>query len=179
MNSEDRTIFLLCLLLFLPACRHYYIVQPQFSDVRTIAVTIVDNKTSELRLTGYAKDQLTELLMLDGALSVVREKNNPDAIIHAKIISYDIQGIGEARINSNDDDQRKYRSTIFRVFVNMEYYVSNAGEELIAPTKVVGIAEYPELVDIDIVRKDGLRRAIFDACQRIVSTLTYSSASDR
>ena len=32
---------------------------------------------------------------------------------------------------------------------------------------------------IDIVKKDGLRRATYDACQRIVATLTYPNASDQ
>ncbi len=159
--------------VMMSACAHYHIVKPDQNNIQSLAIANPVNLTNEPRLSNYLKNNLTELFTFDGTATVKRDANQADCIINTKILSYDSQGIGETRISSGDDDQRKYRSTIFRVSVSIEYYPLCTGEYLANPVKhvVAGNADFTELVDIDIVRKDGLNRAINDACQKIVSNI--------
>ncbi len=159
------------ILVFLSACAHYHLVKPDKNDVQSIAISNPINLTNEPRLSNYLKNNLTELFMFEGTATVKRDASQANCIVNTKILSYESQGIGETRISSSDDDQRKYRSTIFRVSVTIEYYASCTEKYLADPVKhiVTGNADFTELVDIDVVRKDGLNRAINDACQKIVS----------
>ena len=153
-------------------CKHYHFVQPSEAGFQRIAVGLVENNTNEPRLAIYAKQKLPELLMLDGSMKIVNPEK-ADGMLNMSITSYNIDTIGEVKIDSKDKDQRKFRSSIFRVQVNVEYSVIHSDDPhpIIPKRTTYGIAEFNELVDRDIVKKDGLRRAIYDACDQIVSLI--------
>ena len=164
-------LFFIILSIFVSSCSHYRLVRTDQSKIQSIAIAEPDNHTNEPRLSSYLKNNLAELFTFDGGIKVVRNTNQANCIIHTKILSLDTRGIGEKRMSSNDDDQRKYRSTIFRTSVIIEYAVScpNDNSSLHQTHRITGYADFTELVDIDIVRKDGLNRAINDACLKIVN----------
>ena len=159
-------------LMVVSSCRHYHFVTPTDAQFHTIAIGPVENKTDEPRLTVYTKRKLSELITLDGAMKISRFRD-AEGILHTNILSYTVDGIGEVQIESADSDQRKFRSSVFRVHVTIEYSVTDPIDQqvLVSPQEVHGIAEFNELVDLDIVKRDGLRRAIYDACDQIVSLI--------
>jgi hypothetical protein len=141
----------------------------------TIAIGNIENLTNESRLTTYFKNKLAEQLSLDGTFQI-RPDLTADHVLDARILSYDVHGIGEVRIDSPDNDLRQYRSSAYEVTVQIEYILLTHAADAPPPIPqlVEGKALFSELVDIDIVRKDGLRRATYDACEKVVSAITQS-----
>ena len=152
-------------------CRHYHLAEPGDTQFLTIAIGSVENKTNEPRLAVYTKEKLSELIMLMGSMTM-SSRDDAEVVLHTEVLSYKVGGIGEIQIESENKDLRKFRSSVFRVKVTVEYSVTNPAnhELLVLPRVVHGIAEFNELVDSDVVRKDGFRRAIYDACDQIVSS---------
>ncbi len=157
-------------------CSHYRALDSGIPEGSRIAVGLVENNTDEPRLSSYVRSKIPELILLDGTLEIV-DAESADYILAVTIISYNLNTIGEERIESAEADQRKYRSSIFEVSVDLAYTVTplNTGD----PTQTAieatasGSADFSELVDIDIVRRDGLRRAVHHACSDMLATIAF------
>ncbi len=158
-------------------CRHYHLVSPPNHPANQMGIAIgnIDNHTDETRLSTYFKNKMPEQLLLDGTFRL-RQLSAADYVLDAKILSYNVQGIGEVRIDSPESDLRQYRSSAYEVIVHIEYTLLSRTADAPPPLSqpVDGKALFSELVDIDIVRKDGLRRATYDACEKIVAALTQT-----
>jgi hypothetical protein len=157
----------------LSGCLGYHrgtLVHPQLQQV---AVGDVGNQTVEPRLAVYLRTRLPEALQRDGSLSVVSRKH-AECVLETTIKQYRLYSIGRVESPSEDDDQDLYRSTIYRVLVEVEFAVTIPGraKPLLPPQTVEGTAEFAEMVDLDTVRKDGLRQAVYDASSKIVAALT-------
>ena len=154
------------------SCRHYHIRDHSLGQPKTIAIGPITNQTNEPRLALYTKQKLPELIMLDGSLKLVHSKD-ADSLLNVKILSYKIDGIGEVQIESDDQDQRKFRSSVFKVTVNVDYSLTDSTNtvKLTSSHLIHGTAEFSELVDMDIVKKDGLRRAMYVACSQVISSV--------
>ena len=154
-------------------CRHYHIIPPIKKASHTLVLAPIENRTNEARLAYYTKQNLSELITTSGFMPV-GGKEGADATLYPRILSYEVDSIGETQIDSNDDNQRKFRSTVFRVKVDMDYSLEWTGAERgSTPFKQIrGVAEFNELVDLDIVRKDGLKRAIYKACEQLVTEIS-------
>ncbi len=171
------TSLVMCALsgVFFCGCSHYQLKRESTLPISKIAVGKIENLSNEPKLSAYLRNKLPEFLMQDGTLKVVSSQI-ADAVIDTRILAYDVNGVGEVRIQSREEDQRNYRTAIYEIYVDLEYSVTVLGnaELVIPPGKIRGTAEYTELVDNDIVRQDGLKKATANACAKLVSAITDS-----
>jgi hypothetical protein len=172
-RRAGRMLPLLAVAVMLNGCLGYRrgtLVHPQ---LQRVAIGTVRNLTEEPRLAVYLRTRLPEALQRDGSLRVV-SRRQADCLLQADITSYRLTSIGSVESTSEDDDQDVYRSTIYRVTVEIAFSVTVPGREApLLPTQTVeGAAEFAELVDLDTVRKDGLRQAVYDASGKIAAALT-------
>ena len=171
-NSVYLFLTFAALALAVAGCRHYHVVDPSHGQPKIVAIGPIKNQTNEPRLSLYTKQKLPELIMLDGSFKLGHPAN-ADSILNVEILTYKIDGIGEVQIESDDKDQRRFRSSVFKVTVDVDYSMTDAANNttVTSPQQIRGTAEFSELVDMDIVRKDGLRRAMYDACSQVVSSV--------
>ena len=172
MMMKSALYSVLLATLGLTACvgyKHGSLMHPQVSS---IAVGTIDNQTDEPRLALYARSRLPELFQRDGSLTVAA-KGNADCIVHSTVTGYQLHTLGEVRTRSDEDRQEFNRTTVFGITVNVEYEVLLPGRErpLIARQAVTGKAEFTELVDFDQVKESGLKQAMYDATNQIVSNI--------
>jgi hypothetical protein len=164
-------ITILCTMLAASGCGVYRLGSTMDPDLGTIAIGTVANETREPMLTSYFRNEVPAMFMRDGSLQVVN--GSADCVLQARITGYNLRQIGEEETISNDEDQRLNRTVIWGVDVNVEYEVLRADGTAYIPTTVAtGKAEFSELIDLEVVRKDGLRQAIYDAADQIVTAVT-------
>ena len=164
----------LCILYpILLGCAHYELVNSSRLEFDSIAIGEVINLTDEPRISSYFQNLLPESIMLDGSLRI-EDRYSADSVINIKIISYEVGSVAEVQIKSQDSSQRRYRTSVFNVTLHIEYELkknSESAEFLRSPEKVESIAEFSELVDLDVVKKDGLRKVTYNVCNEIVSSI--------
>ncbi len=162
-----------CGILMMVGCAHYNLGSNLPNDVNSVAIGDVSNQTNEPLLSAYARTELPALFMQDGGLRVVSEEK-ADCVLHTRILDYRLRNIGEVESSSADDDKRLNRTVVYGVNVDLEYHVSYADDRHrpTVPRRVVGHAEFSELADLDVVKKDGLKQAMYDAAEQIVGAIT-------
>jgi hypothetical protein len=158
------------LALLLAGCSTYQfgnIAHPQLSS---IAVGDVENTTSDPRLTHLARAKLPAGFMTDGSLQLTTVEK-ADCVLHSKVLGYEVSNIGEIRTESNDEDQRQYRTVMYGVSVDVEYalYPSSQDRPILAAKTVRGTAEFARAGDLQLGMDDALDRAMADAASKIVS----------
>lgn len=174
VNRSFRLLATLVALAFCSGCLGYHrgsLVHPQLT---TIAIGTVENKTDEPRLGTYVRQRLPEALQRDGSLRLVSSVEDADCVVHATVTRFAVRSVGEVESVSTEDRQRFNRTTIFGVTVDVDYRleIPSRSEPFLAVQTVSGEAEYSELADARQVRVDGLRQAIYQAAQQIVSGIT-------
>jgi len=173
MNNGIAWLALALALSLGNGCLGYRLGSMADPQLKTIAVARVDNDTDEPRVSAYAASRLRSRLVTDGALRLV-ESSDADCILKARVRSYAVSSVGSAKLPSADPGQQLYMTSVWRVTVTVEYsLVAPRGDKpLIAPRTVNGAAEYTDLIDLDVVRQDGLRQALYDAAGKIVRDVT-------
>jgi hypothetical protein len=174
VKSVAAKLFLVGLMaLFAGGCGYHHgsLMHPQ---LKTIAIGTVDNQTGDPRLAMYVRQRLPEALQKDGSLRLVSSRDEADCVVHTAIKKYKVKSIGEVEAESGEDRQRFNRTSIFGVSVAIDYQleIPSRAEPLLPVKEVNGEAEYSELADASRVREDGLRQAIYQAAEQIVSGIT-------
>ena len=168
---RSNTVILIALAL-LCGCAHYQIGSSGDPALNTIRIGRIHNATDEPGLNAWLRGEFAAGFMRDGSMSVVND-GTADCILNATITNYELHQIGQTETASNDRDQRLARTVIWAVDVQIEYTIERAdGSTYIEATTAKGRAEFSEIIDLDVVRKDGLRQAIYDAAGQVVATAT-------
>lgn len=169
MRSSTVTLIALALLC---GCAHYQVGSSGDPALNTIRIGRIHNATDEPGLNAWLRGEFAAGFMRDGSMSVVND-SAADCILNATITDYKLHQIGQIETASNDRDQRLARTVIWAVDVQIEYTIERAdGSIYIENTTAKGRAEFSELIDLDIVRKDGLRQAVYDAAGQVVANTT-------
>lgn len=158
------------LALILSGCSTYRFGNISHPQLSTIAVGDVENTTSDPRLTHLARAKLPASFMSDGSLQLT-SADKADCILHSKVLGYEVSNIGETRTESNDEDQRQYRTVMYGVSVEVEYtlYPPSQDRPILAAQTVRGTAEFARAGDLQLGMDDALDRAMADAASKIVS----------
>ncbi len=140
----------------------------------TIAIPKAASHTAEPRMALYATSRLRNAFIADGTLDVV-DQNDADAVLSATVLSSRISTAGSAKLASPDEDQQIYATTIWRVTVTVEYAIHKAGnsQPIMGPRTVTGTAEFTDIVDLEVTKKDGTRQALVDASRKIASEVAH------
>ncbi|MDP7396798.1 MAG: LPS assembly lipoprotein LptE [Lentisphaeria bacterium] len=168
---RSNAVILIALTL-LSGCAHYQVGSTGDPALNTIRIGRIHNATDEPRLNAWLRGEFAAGFMRDGSMNVVND-GTADCILNATITNYELHQIGQTETASNDRDQRLARTIIWAVDVRIEYTIERAdGSAYIAATTASGRAEFSEIIDLDVVRKDGLRQAVYDAAGQVVANAT-------
>ena len=168
---RSNTVILIALAL-LCGCAHYQIGAAGDPTLNTIRIGRIHNATDEPGLNAWLRGEFAAGFMRDGSMSVVND-STADCILNATVTDYQLHQIGQTETASNDRDQRLARTVIWAVDVQIEYTIDRAdGSTYIETTTAKGRAEFSEIIDLGVVRKDGLRQAVYDAAGQIVADAT-------
>jgi hypothetical protein len=161
---------LTALTLALAGCSTYQFGNISHPQLSKIAVGDVENSTSDPRLTHLARAKLPAGFMRDGSLQLT-SIDKADCVLHSKVLGYEVSNIGEVRTESNDEDQRQYRTVMYGVSVEVEYalYPPAQDRPILAAQTVRGTAEFARAGDLELGMEDALDRAMADAAGKIVS----------
>ncbi len=159
--------------LFTGGCLGYSVGPLQDRGIKTVAIPKVRNLTDEPRMSIDAASRLRNRFMTDGTLTVV-SGNQADCVVSATVMSYRVGSAGSKKVTSRDPDQAVYTTSLWRVTVSLQYTVHKPGvkEPLIKSRIVSGTAEYSEVLDSDVSRRDAFRRALQEAAGKVVRDLT-------
>ena len=142
-----------------------YLNHPQ---LKSVAVAPVVNNTTSYNAAAQMRNLLCEAFMSDGSMKL-EGLQEADCIVYAKITKVSYSEVGWS---SNDDDN--FQPNEWRCSVNATFSVILPGraKPLISNASVSGSAEFVSGPDIENSRINGLRQAMYDASQKIVSRLT-------
>ena len=157
-------------LLVLTGCSHYQFGNISHPQLSTIAMGDVENSTSDPRLTHLARAKLPAGFMSDGSL-LLTSADKADCVLHSKVLSYEVNNIGEVRTESNDEGQRQYRTVMYGVTVDIEYslYPPSQDRPILEAQTVTGTAEFARAGDLQLGMEDALERAMADAAGKVVA----------
>ena len=173
MKTSIYPIILIAILFELFGCGHYRVLRTDGNLNTNLVLGDLTNRTDFPDLSSFVRNAIAQLAYTEHMSNRGKVEEESIATINIEIVSYDITGIGEVRIESDDSDQRKYRSSIFNVTVDFEYYLANSqpvSRENMRYT-VQGKAEFTELIDIALVKKDALQQAAYDGCRQIMTSV--------
>jgi outer membrane lipopolysaccharide assembly protein LptE/RlpB len=163
-----KKIFLLILLSvtlsFVSGCGYQLgsIMHPQ---VKSIAIAPIKNETLEPKLAAYLRHALTEQFQLDGSVKL-KQKNQADAIMYARIIKVVNRGTGE----DSWDDGYEYNASEWTITVTVEFKVIIPGrvKPLISTRQITQSATYQSAADQFVSRHLGALQACRNASETMV-----------
>ncbi len=170
----SRTLLAILPFFLLAGCLGYRLGPITNPELQTIAVAKVENLTDEPRLGIEADSLIRNRIVTDGSLRLV-PRSRADGVLQARVIAYKNSSAGSRKLQSNDPDQEVYTTSIFRVTVEVEYAVKLSaadGKTKVKKRVAKGTAEYNDLLDLEIAKRDGMRQALHEAAKEIVRDIT-------
>lgn len=154
-------------------CRHYQSGSLAHPQLKSIAIGAVENRTQEPTLGPVLKQKLPARFMTDGSLQVL-PRDEADAVVETRIVSVELRTKGSNKVETGDEAQRIYRSSIFGARVQVAYRVMAArtGATLLAEQIVEGEALYTVEIDPTVTRERALAAALVDAADKVVTGVT-------
>lgn len=151
-------------------CAGYHQGSLMHPQIQTVALGNIVNKTDEPRLASLTRSLLAEQFQKDGSLRLV-SRAKADCIVNVQITDYRLRSLGQTQSSSSDTDQQQYRTNIYGVDVELSFQTLIPGRvrPLIPAQTVIGHAEFTEQTDLDVVRRDGFKQAVYQACAKVVA----------
>lgn len=146
MNRKIKILFLFAALLPLLSCGVYTFSSSALGDVKTVAVPLFENQTTENGLRERLTDQLSQALVNDNTLRVVRE-SQADAIIRGVVVSYS----REAYTYSRAEVVSEY---ICRIGVDVRFENRRSGKALWEDKNLSNWGTYDSSTENDNIGKD-------------------------
>lgn len=160
---------LICLIT--NGCKGYKVGSLMHPQIKTIAFKSFGNDTDEPRLSIFMMEKLREAFMKDGSLKIVSPEK-ADCILEGRIQSYRLQSIGSVRQNNKNgiknNNDNTFRTVIFRATVNFKFKLIAKSGKRIKEASVSSYADFTELVDFDIEKRQGLRNAAYATSKKVV-----------
>ena len=166
-----KALIIFVALLLLNSCASYKL-GPDLGGHETIKLTKVDNASRDPKLAAYTASKVRTEIVSDGSLKLV--ESDSDLILDVNIVSYKIGSAGSTLLESTDNSQRRYVSSIRRVTVELNFTLKKAnGEVVLKPRKVTGTSEFSDLNDFNLNLQGGLKQAVHDASKKIISGIVH------
>lgn len=146
----------------------YHLGNPSLNGISSVHIGKVANATDEPRLGIIAASKVRSAFASDGTLRL-DDAGNADSELTLTVSGYKVGTAGSAKLASDDKDQRIYSTLIYRVTVTV-YYEFTGGSG-VRKGKVTGVAEFSDLIDINVARRDGLQQALEDAGKKLVTNV--------
>ena len=156
-------------------CRSYRFGSVAHPQIRTVAVGMFENATTEPRLSSLLRSSIAEHLLGDSSVRVVPSER-ADVTLEGRILTCASRGVAAAKTRSDrarDRDSDAYQTVIYRAEVGVEFRVVMAGrpEPVLDARQAQGAADYSPLPDVHTARDDALRQAVSDAAKQIVDAV--------
>lgn len=160
----------------LGGCAHYQmgsVMHPQF---KTVGVGVFRNATDDAELSVCLRQNLADSLMTDGSLTLT-DSERADAVVQGSITGYSVGSVAASKVNVPDAKKNNlsdYETTTYRAEVEVEFEVRMPGlrRPVLAKQRVRGSADFSPQQDLNVARREGLRRAAQDAAQKISAAVT-------
>lgn len=160
--------------LLAPGCAHYHTGSVMHPQVHSIAIARVRNQTDEPRLATQLQDKLRAAFMLDHSLAVVDDPSQADSLLEARVLKYEYVAAGSTSNQATNKSQRAFVTNLYQVIVTVEFTVKlpDRAEPLLSTRGVTGTAEFTDLADLEIARRQAFGVALAEAARRVVSGVT-------
>ena len=178
-SSRSRILMVLILaggFVGLSGCRHYQWGTLMHPQVGSLAVGTFANKTMDASCAALLRGRLAEAVSREPGV-VLLPPDQADAIIEGTIVSVRQRRLARAEVRherERENDSDAYQSVLYRLEITLEYRVRIADSEkmLIEKRKVVGTTDLGRWPDQQVMRSDALGRALGDAAERMVASIT-------
>lgn len=153
------------ILLLQTGCQAYRLGSQLPSDIQSVYVPTVRNRTNEPLLENEVTQAILGEIQRDGSLSIQSEES-ADAILYVTITSYQINPFSFE--NDNRDRPDEYR-LVLRASIEM---VRADGQVLTKNGSIRGRDDFPLTNDLTTAKRNGLPGAAEDLARYVVSAIT-------
>ena len=167
-----KKALVLCLVFFLASCSSSKIGRVSHPQIKTVAIGKITNTSDEPRAAFYMIESLRKEIALDGSLKLV-SVDKADIVITGKIPSYQLDVIGSIVNDNTGDNRRTYRASLYRATIPFTYSVKTRKEKwLIQERTANGYADFSRLLDLEVQKREGVRRAAAQSAKIAVRNIT-------
>lgn len=159
-SRPERLRGLLPLLLLLVSSCAYSFTSGLPGHIRTIAVPLFANETSEFGVAEEITDQLSTAFVRDGTLRVVADENEASSVLYGTVRTYSEEAAGFTR------EERVERFNI-TIIVDVRFVDRVEDEVLWESSRVFGSATYENTGPDQ--RRTGLEQAIDQVVQEVLN----------
>jgi hypothetical protein len=153
-------------LCWLAACAHYSASSGLIGGIRSVAIPVAENETSEFDIAELMTERIDDAITRDGQLRVVDEES-ADAILFLRILALDDAPFTYTAA----EETEQYR---FKVLINVELQKTEGGDQLLELKGLEGWGTYDASLEDEVGRDKAVEAALDMIIEEIVDRTTAS-----
>ncbi|MFA6929179.1 MAG: LPS assembly lipoprotein LptE [Lentisphaeria bacterium] len=165
------------LIFFLNSCVYHLGNPAMHPELKNLAISEIDNLTSESALTALFKNALSERIANEPGLHLASPDSATAANLKLTMKNLDNRSLARSKLREKDYrdyDGDAYQAVLYRISIKVEYevYSSTVQGKLLRSGEVTGQADLPKLHDREIALRTALRQLAIDLAAELVAELS-------